>query len=118
SDARVTRPRGHRSRVRHRLRRRSPPARSRAAGLRRALRMVPDPGPHTGGVIGGVPRLADPAALTDRAALEPIVGAIASVSSAPLATPGFSGSTHERLTLRLGDGSTRTLVLKRTRIAD
>ena len=65
-----------------------------------------------------VPRLPSPNALVDPAALEPILGAVTSLSSVPLATPGFSGSSHQRLTLGMRDGSTRTLVLKRSRMAD
>jgi hypothetical protein len=72
---------------------------------------------HRTHAVGGtrVPRLAHPDDLVDPAALEPIVGAIAGITRAPLTTPGFSGSSHERLTLAMRDGSTRTLVLKRPR---
>lgn len=68
--------------------------------------------------VSATPRLARLDALIDPVALEPIVGRIVALTRAPLATPGFSGSTHERLTLTMSDGSVRTLVLKRTRIAD
>ena len=64
------------------------------------------------------PRLPDPATLAEPATLERVLGAVAEVSASPLATPGYSGSTHMRLAVRLTDGGTRNLVLKRTRVAD
>jgi hypothetical protein len=63
-------------------------------------------------------RVPDPAALAEPGTLAQVLGPVAEVSATPLATPGFSGSTHTRLAVRLGDGTTRHLVLKRTRVAD
>jgi hypothetical protein len=42
------------------------------------------------------------------------VGPVAEVAASRLQTPGFSGSTHERLVVRLRSGQVRRLVLKRT----
>jgi len=47
-----------------------------------------------------------------------VLGPVAEVQASNLATSGFSGSTHRRLAVRLADGGTRSLVLKRTRVAD
>src|SRR5262245_585880 len=63
-------------------------------------------------------RLPDPATLAEPATLTQVLGPVAEVSAAPLATPWLSGSTHTRLTVRLADGTTRHLVLKRTHVAD
>ena len=62
-------------------------------------------------------RLPDPAALADPGTLSQVLGPVAEVSATPLSTPGFSGSTHTRLSVRLNDGTIRHLVLKRTRPA-
>jgi hypothetical protein len=64
-----------------------------------------------------VVRLATVAALASPEGLEPIVGPVAEVVSAELRSPGFSGSTHRRLTVRLRSGAVRRLVLKRTVMA-
>jgi hypothetical protein len=63
-------------------------------------------------------RLATCAALTDADALAPVLGPVASVERAPLATVGFSGARHERLAVALADGGRRALVLKRVPVAD
>ena len=65
-----------------------------------------------------VPRQPDPASLAEPGTLERVLGPVAGVSASPLATPGFSGSTHTRLRVRLAGGDVRLLVLKRTRVAD
>lgn len=62
-------------------------------------------------------RLAGIAALADPRSIEVLTGPIASVERSPLTTPGFSGSSHERLTLHLVAGGTRSLVLKYTDVA-
>jgi hypothetical protein len=62
-------------------------------------------------------RLASVAALADPDALAPIVGPVAEVAASRLETPGFSGSMHERLVVRLRSGIVRRLVLKRTVLA-
>jgi hypothetical protein len=62
-------------------------------------------------------RVDDPAALADPRTIESLTGPIAGIERSPLTTPGFSGSSHERLTVRLASGGTRSLVLKRTRVA-
>jgi len=61
-----------------------------------------------------VPRLGRVEALADATALEPILGPIAAIAASPLATPGFSGSRHTRLAVRMRSGDARHLVLKRT----
>ena len=63
-------------------------------------------------------RLPDPARMAEPDALERVLGPVAEVQTSKLETPGFSGSTHTRLHVRLADGGTRSLVLKRTRVAD
>jgi hypothetical protein len=62
-------------------------------------------------------RVTDPATLADARAIELLTGPISGIERSPLTTPGFSGSSHERLTLRLASGGTRRLVLKHTRVA-
>jgi hypothetical protein len=62
-------------------------------------------------------RLPDPSALAEPATLERVLGPVSGVSASRLETPGFSGSTHTRLAVRLADGGTRHLVLKRTHVA-
>lgn len=59
-------------------------------------------------------RIAD---LVDPAFLRTLAGPVKRVREAPLNAPGFSGSSHVRLALDLGDGAERTLVLKRTPLA-
>jgi hypothetical protein len=61
-----------------------------------------------------VVRLATVAALASPEALASIVGPVADVVATELRTPGFSGSTHRRLTVRLRSGGVRRLVLKHT----
>jgi aminoglycoside phosphotransferase (APT) family kinase protein len=61
-------------------------------------------------------RLEHPDALVDPAGLARLFGPIAEFGHAPLRTAGYSGSTHERLELRLASGESRVLVLKRTRL--
>jgi len=63
-------------------------------------------------------RLSDPARMAEPAALERVLGPVAEVRATRLETLGYSGSTHTRLAVRLADGSTRDLVLKRNRAAD
>ncbi|HET9983231.1 MAG TPA: aminoglycoside phosphotransferase family protein [Longimicrobiales bacterium] len=60
-----------------------------------------------------VPRFPSIASLLDPGALAQIVGPVRLVRREPMGTPGFSGSTHERLVVVLGDGAERRLVLKR-----
>jgi hypothetical protein len=74
--------------------------------------------PRSGGPGAPVPRLPDPTTLAEPATLAAVLGPVSEVSAARLETPGFSGSTHTRLTVRLVNGGTRRLVLKRTRVAD
>lgn len=64
-----------------------------------------------------VVRLPDPARIADPEALGRVLGPVAGVESSRLETPGFSGSTHTRLAVRLADGNVRHLVLKHTRVA-
>lgn len=73
---------------------------------------------HPAGAPSTAVRLPDPDALGEAEALERVLGPVAKVTRSPLATPGFSGSTHTRLAVRMADGSERHLVLKRTRLAD
>jgi hypothetical protein len=61
-----------------------------------------------------VGRIAD---LVDPAVLRTLAGPVARVRETPLDAPGFSGSSHVRLTLELEGGAERTLVLKRTPLA-
>ncbi len=63
-------------------------------------------------------RLPDPAGLAEPEALERVVGPVSEIRTSRLETPGYSGSTHTRLAIRLVDGGVRSLVLKRTRVAD
>jgi phosphotransferase family enzyme len=63
-------------------------------------------------------RLPDPARIADPEALGRVLGPVAGVEASRLETPGFSGSTHTRLAVRLADGAVRHLVLKHTRVAD
>lgn len=63
------------------------------------------------------PRLASVEALASAAGLETILGPVAAIETSALRTPGFSGSTHRRLTVRLRSGATRRLVLKHTVLA-
>lgn len=63
-------------------------------------------------------RLPDPAQMAEPAALERVLGPVADVRATRLETPGFSSSAHTRLAVRLADGRTRDLVLKRNRAAD
>jgi hypothetical protein len=63
-------------------------------------------------------RLPDPDRIAEPEALARVVGPVATVESSRLETPGYSGSTHTRLAVRLADGGVRNLVLKRTRVAD
>jgi hypothetical protein len=56
--------------------------------------------------------------LTDPAWLGRLLGDVRGVEQTPMGTVGFSGSTHTRVTATLGDGSTSSLVLKHTRLAD
>jgi hypothetical protein len=58
------------------------------------------------------PQLARIAELTEPRHLARLFGPVQGVTRATLATPGFSGATHERLTVTLRDGRTRALVLK------
>ena len=60
-------------------------------------------------------RLASIAALTDPAALEPALGPVVAVERDPMAAPGFSGSTLERITVRHRTSEPTRLVLKRVR---
>ena len=62
--------------------------------------------------------LPDPASMTEPGTLARVLGPVAEVTTSRLETPGFSGSTHTRLRVRMADGSVRDLVLKRTRVAD
>ncbi len=55
--------------------------------------------------------------LTDPAFLSKVVGPVAEVERATMGTPGFSGSTHTRFGVRLGDGDQVSLVLKHTSLA-
>lgn len=64
------------------------------------------------------PRLPDPATLIEPRMLERVLGPIAGVSTAPLATPGYSAATHTRVHVRLADGGARDLVLKHTTVGD
>lgn len=59
-------------------------------------------------------RLSRIADLVDPSVLRAFAGPVARVREAPLNAPGFSGSSHVRLTLELEEGGERTLVLKRT----
>lgn len=59
-------------------------------------------------------RVDDPAALAQPEVIASLLGPITSIERSPLATPGFSGSTHERLRVRLASGDAAGLVLKRT----
>jgi len=66
-------------------------------------------------------RLPDPGAMTEPRTLERVLGPnarIAEVTASRLETPGYSGSLHTRLHVRLEGGSVRSLVLKRTRVVD
>jgi hypothetical protein len=74
--------------------------------------------PRSAGQGVTVLRLSDPTTLADPATLAAVLGPVADVSATRLETPGFSGSTHSRLAVRLVDGRMRHLVLKRTRVAD
>jgi len=69
-------------------------------------------------VTDPVPRLPDPTTLAEPRTLEAVLGPVSDVSHTRLETPGFSGSTHTRLAVRMANGGTRHLVLKRTRVAD
>jgi len=62
-------------------------------------------------------RLPDPTALAEPGTLEQVLGPVAGVSASRLETPGYSGSTHTRLAVRLAGGGMRHLVLKRTQVA-
>lgn len=70
------------------------------------------------GAPPATPRLPDPTALAEPATLAAVLGPVADVSATRVETAGFSGSTHTRLAVRLVNGHTRHLVLKRTRVAD
>ena len=52
-------------------------------------------------------------ALTDSAWLCDVLGPVDSIESLPLRTVGYSGSTHQRLQVRLASGAVRGLVVKR-----
>src|SRR5262245_48225841 len=65
-----------------------------------------------------VARLPDPTTIAEPGTLATVLGPVSDVSATRLETPGFSGSTHMRLTVRLADGTTRHVVLKRTHVAD
>lgn len=60
-----------------------------------------------------VGRIAD---LLDPAVLRTFAGPVERVRETPLNVPGFSGSSHARLTLESNEAEPRTLVLKRTPI--
>ena len=58
-----------------------------------------------------IDELASPGFLGD------LLGEVREVTGAPLATVGFAGARHERLTVTLASGEHRSLVLKRTEVA-
>ncbi len=64
-----------------------------------------------------VPRLASISALTSREGLRAALGAVASVRAVPLSTAGYSGSTHQRLTVTYAGGRERSFVVKTVDIA-
>ena len=61
-------------------------------------------------------RLEHPHELADPEALAAILGPVAELRREPMEAPGFTGARFERLSLRLGDGALRKLVLKRARL--
>jgi hypothetical protein len=64
-----------------------------------------------------VPQLGSPAEMTDSAALAGLPGPVRSVSRRPLPTVGYTEARHELLTVTLGTGPERRLVLKRVRLS-
>ena len=59
-------------------------------------------------------RLVDIDDLANPDSLAQVVGPVQAIEREPMPSAGFSGSTHQRLAVRLRSGERRRLVLKRT----